>query len=524
MNGQSRNAAALGIAFVGGATGIVLLRWSIEDTRWSAGAATLLAVAVIIGLSLYYAYNHIDDREQEGDNLYYLGLLFTLVSLVYALVVLFWILGTDENLTSQTYELLGNFGVALLSTVAGIIARIFVQNYQKDGRHQDPTEMSEEEWERWGTERGVWDAGDTEGIGIGAAARALRHQLMMATYAFRRYNDTTKRMADYTRMHLHRAVETSSREMQTQARFALNDLAEGYQQVAKEAKKLQTATAKSAELMRETFEGFTGTITKANSSLEDIGQSLDGLVALNRQAKEVAEALSEHSGNLATVWKSHTEALRGEYEHIRQCTQDVQATRKQMHDELNEWRGQSKALIQQEAAQWSEQMQRVREVSLKAGQAMEQWASLGSQTTKTTKVLQAFEEAQTRACTVIDGISERGLQTAQETKKAQTATETSTALVRKALEELTSTITNTKPALERFGQTLEEHTENLAKLDRQTKATAEVFLKAGPTTERWVALEGQVVAATEALKALEESARTTNWAPSPRRWWAPWRR
>ena len=529
-DGKPKNAAALGIAFFIGTIGIILLRLLI-DNRWSSLAAAILAVVVVIGLGFYYVHNHIDDREQEGDNLYYLGLLFTLVSLVYALVVLFWLHDIDENLTNRTYELLGNFGVALLSTVAGILARIYVQNYQNQGRHLDPTEVGEEDWEQWGTDY-TWDLRDSQGIGIGAAARALRRQLMMSTHAFRRYNEISRRMAYDTRLNLHRTVETSSREMQTKARATLDDFSNGYQQIFNEAKALHAAIEKSAELLDETFKGLTNTMTKASSALEGVGQNLAGLTEIDNQAKSTAETLAIHSGNLAKQLQEHTAIYKEEQEFTRKYFQDIRSARKSIHSEITEWKNQSRELIQEEAVLWSQQIKGVREMFLEVEQSMQHWVHLGSRVTEATEVLQSFEETQRRVSTLTQDIIEGFRQFVQKSKEAQTVTETGTAILRKDFEELTHTVSNLGPSLKQFGQTLEKHTEGLVRIDRQSteivdkmsqwndqfKQMHEILQKAELKVERWTSLEDQAIATTKALKSLEDSLRTTRLS-KPRRWW-----
>ena len=371
-HGQLRNAAALGTAFVVGAAGIVFLRIFIKDTQLSAGTAAALAVAVVIGLGLYYAHNHVDDREQEGDNLYYLGLLFTLVSLMYALIALFLVYNIDDDLTERTYELLGNFGIALSSTVAGIIARIFVQNYQIGDRHLDPAEINGEK-----SAEGI-------GTGIGAAARTLRRQLMTATQTFRRYNDVTDGLAHNTRMKLNQTLETSSREMQTKARAALGDVTEAYQQTAKGAQEIQTATEESVTAMHRVLESFTDIVTKTAPVLEMFRQRLEGhaegLTILDRQAKATAGALAEQCEQLATACEKRIETFKEEREHIRQS-----------HDELTEWRTQSKKLMQEEVALWSEQTQRLREAYEKVERTAEHWTVLGTQAVATAEALKVLE-------------------------------------------------------------------------------------------------------------------------------------
>ena len=376
VSGQLRNAAALGIAFIVGTAGIVFLRILIEDSRWSAGIASVLAIAVVISLGIYYSLNQIDDREQEGDNLYYLGLLFTLVSLMYALIALFVVYDIDDDLTKRTYELLGNFGIALSSTVAGIVARIFVQNYQIGDRNLDPAEMEGEE----NTE----GKGDGERIGIGAVARKLRRQLMTATQSFRIYNDVTERLAHNTRMKLNQAVETSSREMQTKARAVVGDVTEAYQHTAKGVQEIQIATKESVATAKRAMESFADMMTKITPALDGFQRlqgHAEGLAILDRQAKTMAEALADQGEQLATELEERKETFQEEREHIRILL-----------DELAEYRSHSKKLMQDEIALWNEKTQRFHEACEKMERTAEHWTIMGTQTAATTEALKVLEQ------------------------------------------------------------------------------------------------------------------------------------
>ncbi len=115
-------------AFLIGSLLIVSLRLLIGGLG-GATIAAFLAAFIIILVGAYYHKEHrsTEDRQMAGDNLYYLGLLFTLVSLIFALLKLF-VLDIEAEVDERANELIGNFGVALISTVAGILARIFFQN------------------------------------------------------------------------------------------------------------------------------------------------------------------------------------------------------------------------------------------------------------------------------------------------------------------------------------------------------------------------------------------------------------
>ena len=67
--------------------------------------------------------------DQAADNCYYLGLLFTLMSMAYAL----WSFSPERTeLGTNTTALVSNFGVALATTIAGIFLRVLLQQIRVD--------------------------------------------------------------------------------------------------------------------------------------------------------------------------------------------------------------------------------------------------------------------------------------------------------------------------------------------------------------------------------------------------------
>ena len=69
-----------------------------------------------------------------GDEVYYLGLLYTLTSLCTALVSLFLLYGGEQTLEKRTDEMIGSFGIALLTTMAGIVMRMTLQRQGTEGQ------------------------------------------------------------------------------------------------------------------------------------------------------------------------------------------------------------------------------------------------------------------------------------------------------------------------------------------------------------------------------------------------------
>lgn len=101
-------------------------------TLKSLGAMPLITVAVPV--TLIFTYCGLAWRvplfyireDMIGDNAYYLGFLYTLSSLAYAL----WKFQANQG--SDPADIIGSFGVALWSTIVGIALRVFFSQMRQD--------------------------------------------------------------------------------------------------------------------------------------------------------------------------------------------------------------------------------------------------------------------------------------------------------------------------------------------------------------------------------------------------------
>ena len=200
-------------AFVLGTAAIVLCRLLLPDLlvnpNWAVWISTLVAVAAIVILGVHYHLGRrAGDISRSGDDLYYLGLLFTLVSLIYALVVLFLIDEADADLADRTYELIGSFGIALLSTVAGILGRIILQGTENGEQRSSGGESDLDARAPWSpAPRSPVVPTRREDLELARLARRLRAELRGASDAFSHYNRMTLLQAEDTKRHAQRVVE-----------------------------------------------------------------------------------------------------------------------------------------------------------------------------------------------------------------------------------------------------------------------------------------------------------------------------
>ncbi len=241
-NGLSRDAhaflAAVGIGFIA-MFGLKLL-----------SAPQLLITAIVAGVVVAYAifvYRAPGLKlrlDQAGDNAYYLGLIFTLLSMAWSL----WMVGqvaAEAALSGEARSVvelvIGDFGLALGSTLAGIVCRIVLHQMRVD-----PV--------------GVEEASRLE---LAVAAERTRSQLA----------DISSQLSQFFEA-LRQKSEDGTRELQ-----------EGYQRtMAEVAARVAQATETSVESM--------------SSASEQMRVSVDGFAEASREAMA---AFKEASERLAAV-------------------------------------------------------------------------------------------------------------------------------------------------------------------------------------------------------------------------------
>jgi len=128
------------LALFGGGFLVLFIR-SIGDSNVTSGVSIYDKLAVILAVLIIFSYGFYiyftKDRasvsvDRASDNAYYLGLLLTLFSLAYSLVKLVGFNIDDENSIGNVIGLLPDFGLALASTIAGILVRVLLQLIRND--------------------------------------------------------------------------------------------------------------------------------------------------------------------------------------------------------------------------------------------------------------------------------------------------------------------------------------------------------------------------------------------------------
>jgi methyl-accepting chemotaxis protein len=170
---DDRHDKTIFIALVfGGISLILLIRVLGDSISSTAGISGFDWFAILCAISLIFGYSGFVYQtaarsslsiDRASDNVYYLGLLYTLASLSYSLIKLGSIVALSEGQGPEesskgilVLSLLPDFGLALASTIAGIFARVLLQQMRGD----------------------VVDVESEARVELGEAARALRSNLL----------------------------------------------------------------------------------------------------------------------------------------------------------------------------------------------------------------------------------------------------------------------------------------------------------------------------------------------------------
>ena len=123
---ESIDTLVLGGAFLIGITASLLLK--ILDFAVWLPAATSAVIIVLYAVVTFYSLNARLEPDQIGDNAYYLGFVLTLTSLAYTL----WELGQHTTNPDLINDVIAGFGIALSSTIVGVVVRVILLQYRVD--------------------------------------------------------------------------------------------------------------------------------------------------------------------------------------------------------------------------------------------------------------------------------------------------------------------------------------------------------------------------------------------------------
>ena len=206
--------------------------------------------------------------------------MLTLCSLIYTLVTLFL---TEARHSSERIEqLVGNFGIALVSTVAGILGRIVLQS-------REPAPASAPSGNRGGQEQSATDAARQAEQEALAQLPELRRQLREATDAFAHFTRVTLDHGNHVKAH----TEELAREFNSQLE-ALS---------AKHLASTATAWQEAAASMAEAASTMLGRIDEQTAkTLAQVEAAWEGLAAKSSATGEAArQRLAEDAEQMTAL-------------------------------------------------------------------------------------------------------------------------------------------------------------------------------------------------------------------------------
>lgn len=304
-------------AFLGSAAIVVVKYFALGAVVVSLGAIALL---------LFYAWL-VNSRgtaklrsDQAGDNCYYLGLIYTLSSLAYAIFTF------DPANTATT--IVQGFGIALATTIAGLVLRVFFNQSRVD----------------------LYEVEDSARLELAQAASRLKTELSQIAVSFSDFGHQTQQIiAEARDVALTSIEEGAKRSMEavTQAAVAAQealgtkstDLAAQTRKLAAATDKVTASMERNAERMDasadsgERFLGIMESVQQAASGARDAAQTVAGEVAqasaghasLIASAERVDRLVSETSSSLSRFQTELIERLRDMEEGPKKAVEGVSA-------------------------------------------------------------------------------------------------------------------------------------------------------------------------------------------------------
>ena len=317
-------------------------------------------------------------------------MLYTLTSLCAALVSLFLLDGGERSLEERTNEMVGSFGIALLTTMAGIVMRMPLQRRATDGQAtviRIPHSGSDS--------RGGMVEIEGVTVDLERYAYELRRQLQASTNAFASHANQTILQVRTTHAHMDEMMMAFHDGLTEKAKAGLEGLEAIYKGVAEKAENTRQQMEAQQVEIRSTMEQFEAQVKSLDESIEQIrtgsGETADNLGAIGAQAKESSRALAE-SGKVVT---EGLDALA--------ASTDAESTYREARTQFAKEMAET---LERQAGEWTEVQQRAVAALKEMEQTNQALAGLGEEARRTNKELTLLPEGLHKAGEAIERLTE----------------------------------------------------------------------------------------------------------------------
>ena len=305
------------IAFGGGLALIVGARLIVPGLG-GATIAAALAVGVVLWLGIYYHRDNQRDRGRAGDDLYYLGLLFTMCSLIHTLVPLLFSAAGD--ISARFEQLIGSFGIALVSTVAGILGRILLQS--NEGADRGTTSAAPVR-QRPASRTAAVPAVSQAEAAVPASSDTtqpmldLRRNLSEASDAFVHFTRVTLAHGEQVKAHTERLIDNFNSHVDASARQRVSNTAAIWEEAASAMSaatdrllgQIDEHTASAAHRTEATWEQVAAKSeataqaarTRLAEDAEQMATLLARLATTNRALESLSAGVQSLRGNVAEL-------------------------------------------------------------------------------------------------------------------------------------------------------------------------------------------------------------------------------
>lgn len=444
-----------------------------EQPIWGGVIASALGIGVMgFYLREQKATRPESEQPRLGDEIYYIGLLYTLTSLCAALVTLFLMDPVTKTLEERTDEMIGSFGIALLTTMAGIVMRMTLQRHG-DEEHETVIRISS----------------DMKGVNVDLERHAheLRRQLQNSTNAFASHTNTTILQAKTIHSHMDEMIKTFHEGLVQKAKAELESLNTIYRAVGEKKEEDEKIASAQRVGMQNVLEKLETRVSILDESIEQIRINSDetakNLGAIAAQAQASADVFAKSEQAVAESLNVLVEAKDAEYAY--------RVAQTHHSDELIK-------MITKQTEGWVELRLQASEALEAMKQANNTLARMGNEAERTTAQLANLPDGINNARTALDKLTE--------------ITETRNAIVGLGsnAQEVTAQITETVEALKNHQETIGDSADKLTELTETTAHEIEIRKNLSNAIAELAEVVTLVGAYSEKLKESEHTVQNVN--------------